>query len=244
VIWAGAIPAVLAMFILHRFVREPELDRDYVPPRKEKGATPKPRIHELSPISVVQLRRIGLGYWTLIGVATVFMAARFSEAFLILRVKDLGAPAYISTAMLSLLNLFSAFSSYPVGHLSDRMNRSFLLILSFICLVISNLFLIFAGQVWVGMIGVALWGVQRGVTQTLFNAMIAEETPHDLLGTAFGLFHLASGISLLFSSFIAGWLAEEKVSYAFVFGAFISSLALLLLLVRQHFHKRRARKAS
>jgi len=34
--------------------------------------------------------------------------------------------------------------------------------------------------------GVALWGVHRGMTQGLLNAMIARPAPVDLGGTAFG----------------------------------------------------------
>jgi MFS family permease len=43
-----------------------------------------------------------------------------------------------------------------------------------------------------------------GFTQGLFNVLIADNAPAELRGTAFGMFHLLTGIALLLASVIAG----------------------------------------
>lgn len=48
-----------------------------------------------------------------------------------------------------------------------------------------------------------------GFTQGLFNVLIADSAPAELRGTAFGLFHLLTGIALLLASVIAGLLWDS-----------------------------------
>ena len=48
-----------------------------------------------------------------------------------------------------------------------------------------------------------------GCTQSILAAMIAEVTPPELKGTAFGLFNLASGLFMLLASVIAGGLWDR-----------------------------------
>jgi MFS family permease len=74
--------------------------------------------------------------------------------------------------------------------------------------------------------------VHMGMTQGLLAAMVADRAPADLRGTAFGLFNLASGVALLASSVIAGWLWEQVgPAVTFVAGAGFAALTLLALLV-------------
>jgi MFS family permease len=47
-----------------------------------------------------------------------------------------------------------------------------------------------------------------GMTQGLMAAMVADTVASELRGTAFGVFHLVSGVALLLASVIAGALWE------------------------------------
>ena len=80
--------------------------------------------------------------------------------------------------------------------------------------------------------GAGLWGLHMGLTQGLFAAMIADSAPKALRGTAFGLFHLASGAATLLASLLAGVLWQSFGSAAtFLCGAVFSGVALGGLLV-------------
>ena len=86
-----------------------------------------------------------------------------------------------------------------------------------------------SGNHWTTVLGgVVLWGMHMGLTQGLLAAMVADTAPPDLRGTAFGFFNLASGISMLVASTLAGLLWETwGASFTFYAGAMFCAVALL-----------------
>ena len=56
-------------------------------------------------------------------VAAVFTLARFSEAFLVLKVTDAGLDATYVPLVLVIMNVAYAVSAYPAGWLSDHAGR-------------------------------------------------------------------------------------------------------------------------
>lgn len=62
-------------------------------------------------------------YWWIVVVAGVFALARFSEAFLVLKAQAIGLPIALVPAVLVVMNIAYAFSTYPVGILADRADR-------------------------------------------------------------------------------------------------------------------------
>ncbi|WP_082497907.1 MFS transporter [Pseudorhodoferax sp. Leaf267] len=189
VFWVAVVPAFLAVAVLVFAVREPKV----VAPRQVRA-----------PLSRSELARLGTPYWWVVGVATVFTLARFSEAFLILRAESVGLPLMWAPAVLVVMGVAYALSAYPAGALSDRVSRTAVLSAGLVLLVAADLVLAFAGDAWGLALGVALWGLHMGFTQGLFNAMIADHAPAELRGTAFGMFNLLTGVALLLASVIAG----------------------------------------
>ena len=78
VFWAAAIPGLLAVTLLVVGVREPVA-----------AGAQAPRVN---PIARENLRRLGPAYWWVVVVGAAFTLARFSEAFLVLRVQQGGLP--------------------------------------------------------------------------------------------------------------------------------------------------------
>ena len=79
-------------------------------------------------------------------------------------------------------------------------------------------------------LGVALWGVQMGITQGLLAAMVADTAPAELRGSAYGFFNLLSGLALLVSSAVAGALWQTLgPAFTFYVGAGFAALAMLAL---------------
>jgi MFS family permease len=139
-----------------------------------------------------------------VAVAAIFTLARFSEAFLILRAQSIGLPVALIPIVLVIMSLAYSLSAYPIGVLSDRVNRLTLLALGLVLLLVADLVLAFASDiVWVG-IGVVLWGLHMGFTQGLLATLVAETAPAELRGTAFGMFNLMTGVALLVASVVAG----------------------------------------
>lgn len=77
-----------------------------------------------------------------------------------------------------------------------------------------------------------------GFSQGVLATLIADSSPSELKGTAFGLFNLVGGICMLLASVVAGALWQGwGAAFTFYAGAGFALLALLLL-------SRRPRQAS
>jgi MFS family permease len=214
VFWLAVIPGLAAVVVLAVGVREPMHVRNVTATRL--------------PIEWAQLRRLGAAFWSLVAVATVLTLARFSEAFLLLRAGEVGLPPALVPLVLVVMNIVYAASAYPMGALSDRVDRRMMLAAGFGVLIVADIVLAIAPGIWVVMAGVALWGLHMGMTQGLLAALVADAAPAELRGTAFGLFNFASGIALLLASLAAGFLWELiGPSATFLAGAAFTVIGLL-----------------
>jgi MFS family permease len=214
VFWIAVIPAVLSLALIAFAVREAERPASLRAVR--------------APLSVAELNNLGAAYWAIVLVAAVFTLARFSEAFLILRAQSLGFSLALAPAVMVAMNVVYALSAYPAGALSDRFNRVNVLKIGFALLVAADLTLaLMPGVVGLGL-GVALWGLHMGFTQGLLAAIVADAVPPELRGTAFGMFHLVTGVAMLGASIIAGALWDAiGPAGTFLAGAGFTALALV-----------------
>lgn len=193
VFWVACIPAVLCVATLALGVREPAHHAQERRP---------------FPLRPSEVRRLGSAFWVVMAAILVLLLPRFSEAFLLLRGNDLGLPAAAVPLVLATMNLVAAPVSYPAGRLSDRIGRRGLILAGFAVLALAHVVLA-AGFGWLGVFaGAALWGLHLGLTQGVLAAYVVDSAPAELRGTAFGIYHLASGVAVLAGSLAAGWLWE------------------------------------
>jgi MFS family permease len=194
VLWIAVIPAFLSVIVLWIGVREP---------KAQPAAGAKPRSVNLN------VRAMPPSFWVVCTVASVFMLSRFSEAFLVLVGTRAGlTPAFAPIALVA-MNLAYLLSAYPVGKLSDRMEKSQLLVIGCAILAVANFTLAFASTPVLLVVGALLWGLHMGFTEGIFAAMVANSAPKDLRGSAFGIFNLLRGLVLLAASVAAGILWDQ-----------------------------------
>ncbi len=194
VFWLALLPGALAVTVLLGLVRDPG----------HLAAGPA-RL----PVRWSELQRLGGRYWRVVAVAILFTLARFSEAFVLLRAKDVGVGARLVPLVLVVMNIFYALGAYPAGRLSDRLGRRRLLAAGLVALLAADLILAQAGRWPAVALGAALWGVHLALTQGLFAALVAEAASPDARGTAFGVYGLATGLAVLLASVLAGWLWQR-----------------------------------
>lgn len=218
VFWVATVPAVLCVTLLVFGVREPE---------RSPGAV------RVNPISRVNLRRLSRSYWWVVGIGAVFTLARFSEAFLVLRVQQGGLALAWTPLVLIGMNVVYAACAYPFGKLADRANHNTLLAGGLLTLIAADALLAYSNQgVWVWA-GIGLWGIHMAMTQGLLATMVADTAPPDLRGTAYGFFNLLSGLAMLIASGLAGLLWDQYgASHTFIAGIIFSILALILIWIR------------
>jgi len=213
VLWVAVLPAFISVALVLT-VREPETEQN--------------RAAKASPISFSSVNRLGRDYWIIVAFGAVFTLARFSEAFLILRAQSVGLPVGLVPTIMIMMNLVYAASAYPAGVASDHMSRRIMLVAGLAMLVLADLILATAAAPWQVFGGAALWGLHMGFTQGLFNKLVADTAPAELRGSAFGIFNLTSGISMLVASVMAGLLWQVIGPQATFFaGAIFAALAAI-----------------
>ena len=164
----------------------------------------------------------------MVGISAVLTLARFSEAFLILRAQSAGLSLTLAPLVLVIMNIVYSLSAYPLGALSDKVDRKLILVIGFATLIVSDIVLALAFNLFAVMAGVAIWGLHMGMTQGLLAALVADEAPANLRATSFGVFNFVSGIALLLASLIAGALWEiVGPSATFMAGAAFAAIGLV-----------------
>lgn len=218
VFWLAVIPGLLAVLVLLLGVKEPNTMSQQ---------------QRSNPIRKENLQRLGSAYWFVVTIGAVFTLARFSEAFLVLRAQQSGIPMAWVPLVMVVMNIVYAISAYPFGKLSDRIKPTTLLGFGLLVLLVADLMLAGSSHWMSVLVGVALWGAHMGMTQGLLAKMVADTTPNDLRGTAYGFFNLASGIVMLIASVLAGFLWDMfGASATFYAGAVFCLLTLLVILAR------------
>lgn len=81
---------------------------------------------------------------------------------------------------------------------------------------------------WIGMV---LMGVVLGAHETVIRSAIADITPFSKRGIGFGIFNTIYGLSLLFGSFLMGWLYDLEQQPIIVAMTILSEGAAVALYV-------------
>lgn len=214
VFWIAVVPAVVSAALVFFAIQE---TRAATPTGK-----PQPLLRGFRELTKPTRRLLAIGF--------LFMLARFSESFLILRGLDLGLSPALSPLALVLFNVGFLALAYPAGALSDRMNPRSILTAGIAVLIAGDLVLA-KGFGLAGLtIGVLLWGAHMALTQGIFARMIADSAPEQLRATSFGAFYFVTGIATLLSSVGAGLIWDRHgASATFIAGAAVAALAWAML---------------
>lgn len=219
VFWVAVLPAFVAVGLLALYVHEP--------PDSKKPLKVRPQFRWW------ELQHFSPAFWFVVAIGAVFTLARFSEAFLVLRASNLGLGNNYVPLVLVVMNAVYAASSYPAGHLSDRMDRRLVLSIGGIALIVADVLLATATGIIGLAAGISFWGLHMGFGQGLLAALVADAAPIDRRGNAFGFFSLVSGIVLLIASLVAGALWDRIGAPAtFYTGASFAALGVLGLLLQ------------
>ncbi len=220
----ATIPAIFAVFVIIFFVRE----------KRNNNIEENQQSNSKKFIRLSDLPKLGIKFWILMMTVGILMLGRFSEIFISLNACDnFGLNVAYGTAITVVYNLTSTLSGYPVGLLSDKINRTNLLLIGIIILFLSHTTIFLAGNLLTIFIGTFLWGIQIGITQSIISTLVSDYVPKELRGTGFGVYYLITSISTASASVIAGFLSQHNSgneSIAFLYGAITTTIAILIFL--------------
>jgi len=211
----GIVPAVLAVVILLKFVKERE--------REPLPGAPRPGFN---------LFKLAAGFDTrfkvFLAVMALFTLGNSSDFFVILRAQNLGSSVFHIVLMLVILNAAYAAISLPAGRLSDRLGRRRVIALGWGVYATVYLGFAVASELWQVWLLFAAYGIYYGIVEGVARAFVADLVPEEKRGTAYGLYHGVVGLTLLPASLIAGWLWQSySPTMPFFFGAGLAGAAVI-----------------
>jgi MFS family permease len=215
------IPGALAVASLF-LVKEPQIDG---PSRTGEAS----HLAEGRPVS---WRELPPRFFVLLIVLVVFTLGNSADAFLLLRLSDVGVQAAFIPLLWSALHVVKALMSVWGGVKSDRWGRRVLIGAGWMIYALVYAGFAVSSSVAALIAWFLFYGVYYGLSEGTEKALIADLAPRSLHGTAFGIYNAALGIGSLFASVVFG-LVWKIVSpeAAFGLGAGLALLATVLLAV-------------
>ena len=191
-----------------------------------------PHPHNLE-VNTLKLETRGLMkvYWIYIA-AVVFIALGFADFPLVAYhfqkaqvVSPVLIPIFYSVAM-----GVDALAALIFGRLFDKIGM-WAMIMAVIC---SAFFapLVFWGDFNLALLGMALWGVGMGAQESIMRAAVAEMSPINVRGSAYGVFSTIYGFAWFIGSFTMGILYDFSLTSMVIFslGAQLFSVIPLILI--------------
>jgi len=166
-----------------------------------------------------------------LAVVFIFTLGNSSKAFMILKASDAVNNEMEVILLFLIFHLVAAVLSIPMGRLSDKIGRKNLLVPGYITFAFCYLSFAYAFNIITMIIAFVLYGIYTAMITGVERAFVAEIAPAELKGTMLGLHSTVAGIALLPASVIAGalWMIDSKVP--FIFGACMSIIAAILLII-------------
>jgi MFS family permease len=215
----ASIPALAAVLVAFLFVRESSFKAQV----DEKGAARPVRF---------SLRGFDGNFKRFLFILALFTLSNSSDLYLILRAQTTGVSAPHTLLLWAAFHIVKVLSSIFGGDLSDRLGRRRLIVSGWILYAAVYAGFAFVSNevsVWILFL---IYGIYFGLSEGAEKALVADLVPAEKRGTAFGLYNLAFGITVLPASLLMGALWDWRgPQTAFIVSALLGATAALLLLL-------------
>lgn len=169
-------------------------------------------------------------FWLYLFIVGLFGIGNSSNAFLILRTKEIGIGTELTILIYAAFNFVAAAVSLPAGTLSDKLGRKNILILALIIFTLTYLGFATSKNLHLVAFLFIFYGVYQGIARAVGKAMAADLTPPQMRATGIGLYSTVIGLTTFAASLVGGTLWDKiNPSATFFYGAFFATLACLIL---------------
>ncbi|HTI63620.1 MAG TPA: MFS transporter [Gemmatimonadaceae bacterium] len=171
---------------------------------------------------------MGGRFWIFLIIIFIFTLGNSTDAFLLLRARQLGVPVALAPILWALLNGVKSVLNIPGGVLSDRIGRRPTLIAGWLAYAAVYLLFARATAAWQAWALFAGYGLYFGLTEGAELALVADVAPPQRRGAAYGWYYLAIGIGALPASLVFGAIWDRYGSpVAFTIGAGMALVAAI-----------------
>src|SRR5947209_6077193 len=193
IFFVAVIPAALGVVLLLAFLRETRVAPAIVPSEEEAaGATQLPG-----------------AFWKAVAAVALFSLANSSDAFLLLQAHVAGVATAMLPALWAAHHVIKALFSTRAGALSDRVDRTLLLIAGWCSYAVIYFAFPFARSLTVFVLLFVLYAIPFALYEGAERAWITEFAPAELRGKGFGYYYLANGLCVLAGTALFGWVYQS-----------------------------------
>ncbi len=215
----ASVPAFAAVVVAIFFMRES---------RQRATKTPNSTQEALK----ISLRGFDANFKRFLLVLALFTLSNSSDSFLILRARDTGVSITDIPLLWAAHHGSKVLSSLLGGDLSDRIGRKRLIVSGWIlyaAVYAGFAFVAAESSIWILFL---IYGVYFGLAEGAEKALVADLVLPEQRGTAYGLYNLAFGITVLPASILMGVIWDSSgPATAFLISAALAATAAVLLLV-------------
>jgi MFS family permease len=167
----------------------------------------------------------------LLGVLLVFGLGNSADAFLLLRLSDALGGATFVPLLWAAIHVVKASLSTWGGSLSDQFGRKRVIVAGWIVYALVYFGFATAAGATAFIAWFLFYGLYFALAEGAEKALIADLTPADRRGAAFGWYNATIGVGALIASILFGELYEQfGAPVAFMTGAALAAVAAVLLL--------------
>lgn len=222
----ASIPALAAVLVVSFFVRESHK------PKRAADSAPAEALKTVAPPIRLSLRGFDGNFKCFLVVIALFTLSNSSDFFLLLRARDAGVSVSSIPLLWAALHGSKVLSSIFGGDLSDRLGRKRLIVSGWILYAAVYAGFAFVSNPVSAWILFLIYGIYFGLAEGAEKALVADLVRPEQRGTAFGLYNLAFGITVLPASLLMGVLWDWRgPATAFLVSGFLGATAAVLLLL-------------
>jgi MFS family permease len=170
------------------------------------------------------------GYFPYLGVCVLFALGNSSDAFLLVRAREVGWSGAVLPLLWAFHHLVKSMAALPGGAISDRHSRAVVVSFGWVAYALTYVGFGFANARW-QIVGLFLvYALYHGLAEGAERAIIADLSERGARGRAFGLYHGLVGFAALPAGIGTGWLWDRwGAHWALGLNAACAALAACLL---------------
>ena len=213
ILFFSAVPLIITLLVVFRLKEIPKTEAVKTEVQISKGKLPA-------------------SFYFFITIIIFFTLGNSSDAFLILRARNLGITLLDIPLVIALFNLVYALAAIPFGSLSDKIGRVPTLVIGWLAYALVYLGFAMASAPILIWFLYGAYGIYYATSEGVSRALLSDIVNPDHRGRAFGIYGMAVGLTTLPASFLAGFLWDRfGAAVPFYFGTFMATLACIALFI-------------
>ncbi len=188
---AAVVPGILSVIVVATVRAPATKKKEWVAP-KESNAPGK--LHDT---------RFFPSY---LAILLFFSLGGSSDAFLLLRSKELGVPVHAIPMLWAAFHVSKVLAARMGGTLADRFSRPKVIVAGWCIYGATYLAFGFGNRAWHAWVLLVLYGASSALAEPAEKALVKDLVPAGHAGRGFGLYNFVLGISAIPAGLLTGWL--------------------------------------